>query len=292
MRLVTFLLNDEPRPGLLVADAFLDLGTEFPSLQAIIDGGQEALSHIEAMARKQESATPLDPEKLLAPLPEPRRNIFCVGWNYLAHFEEGKGRRGLADDAELPDHPTFFSKATTAANGPYAPIVMEPHWTRRLDYEGELAVVIGRAGRDIPEEEALSHVFGYMAGNDISARDLQRRHGGQWLKGKSLDGSCPMGPWLVTADEIPDPQQLEVRCWVNGELRQEAGTRQMIFSVARIIAELSHGMTLLPGDIILTGTPEGVGFAQDPPTYLQPGDEVTVEISGIGRLRNRITSAR
>src|SRR5690606_13613555 len=292
MRLVTFLSNGQPRPGLVVEDAVLDLGTEFTSLQAIIEGGREALQRIEAMARSRQATIPLVEENLLAPLPEPRRNIFCVGWNYLAHFEEGKGRRGLADDAQLPDHPTFFTKASTAANGPYAPIVVEPHWTRRLDYEGELAVVIGRKGRDVPEEEALNYVFGYMAGNDISARDLQRRHGGQWLKGKSLDGSCPMGPWLVTADEIPDPQQLEVRCWVNDELRQEAGTRPMIFTVARMIGELSHGMTLLPGDIILKATPEGVGFAQNPPAYLHPGDVVTVEISGIGRIRNRIESAR
>lgn len=294
MRLATFIPRSEPadappRPGVVVQNEVADLGSQFAGIQEIIAGGQAALAQAQNLAETAPTF-PLDGVRLLAPLPQPRRNIFCVGWNYLAHFHEGQGRRGIADDEELPDYPTFFTKATTAANGPYDDIPWRSSWTRRLDYEAELAVVIGRSGRDIPQEKALQHVFGYMAANDISARDLQRRHGGQWVKGKSLDGSCPMGPWLVTADAIPDPQNLHISCRVNGRLRQEARTNQMIFSVAKIIAELSHGLTLLPGDIVLTGTPAGVGFAMDPPVYLQAEDQVEVEIEGIGTIRNRVVA--
>lgn len=307
MRLVTYLRNEMPRPGVVVNDTIVDLGDHFTGLQSIIKQGGAAPAPLLARIRDivegavaPQTVLPLQKAHLLAPIPAPRRNIFCVGWNYLAHFEEGRAQQGLQQrggeqrdgvaDPELPAHPTFFTKTTTAANGPYDPIPLHPSWTRRLDYEAELAVVIGRAGRDITETDAMDYVFGYMVANDVSARELQRRHGGQWLKGKSLDGSCPMGPWLVTADAVADPHALQVRCWVNGELRQQANTVQMIFSIARIIAELSHGMTLLPGDVILTGTPEGVGFARTPPTYLQPGDEVVVDISGIGQLRNRVTA--
>lgn len=212
------------------------------------------------------------------------RNIFCVGWNYLRHFEEGAGRR----NEELPEHPAFFSKATGTLLGHGRPIPSHRGVTESLDYEAELTVVIGRPGRDIPMERALDHVFGYTVGNDISARDLQRRHGGQWLKGKSLDGSCPLGPWVVTADEVGNPQGLRVSCRVNGQVRQDSPTAAMIFPVAELISRLSEGMTLRPGDILLTGTPEGVGMGMDPPTYLRPGDVVECEVSGIGVLRNSV----
>ena len=160
-----------------------------------------------------------------------------------------------------------------------------------MDYEAELAVVIGRAGRSIPAAEAMDHIFGYTLANDVTARDVQRRHGGQWLKGKGMDGSCPLGPWIVTADEIADPQDLPVRCDVNGVQKQDSNTRFMVFSIARLIEELSLAMTLLPGDILLTGTPEGVGYARTPPEYLSPGDEVTVTIPDIGRITNRVVAS-
>jgi 2,4-didehydro-3-deoxy-L-rhamnonate hydrolase len=161
--------------------------------------------------------------------------------------------------------------------------------TSSLDYEVELTVVIGAEGRSIPQDRALDHVFGYTVGNDVSAREVQRRHGNQWLKGKSLDGFCPIGPWIVTRDEIPDPQSLEVSCRVNGEERQRSGTDLMIFPVADLISRLSEGMTLAPGDILLTGTPEGVAMGMEQPRWLQPGDVVECEVASIGVLRNVIS---
>lgn len=226
---------------------------------------------------------------LQAPL-RPRRNIFCVGWNYVSHFEEGKGKRGggLQDSAELPEFPTFFTKATGAAAGPFEDVPLHAAVTARLDWEVELAVVIGRQGVNIAEADAMDHIFGYMTANDVSAREIQRRHGGQWFKGKSLDKTCPMGPVLVLKDQIPDPHALELGCRVNGVDKQRASTRQMHFKIPRILAELSAGMTLLPGDIILTGTPEGVGFTRDPPERLDAGDMMETWIEGLGTMHNRI----
>lgn len=212
-----------------------------------------------------------------------------MGWNYLTHFEEGQGRRG-DNQEELPEYPTFFDKPTTTVVGPYDDIPFDPDFSEKMDYEAELAVVIGRAGRSIPAAEAMDHIFGYTLANDVTARDVQRRHGGQWLKGKGMDGSCPLGPWIVTADEIADPQDLPVRCDVNGVQKQDSNTRFMVFPIARLIEELSLAMTLLPGDILLTGTPEGVGYARTPPEYLSPGDEVTVTIPEIGRITNRVVA--
>ncbi|HKI65274.1 MAG TPA: fumarylacetoacetate hydrolase family protein [Burkholderiales bacterium] len=224
--------------------------------------------------------------KLLAPIPRPRKNVFCVGWNYLEHFEEGaKARPHLQ---ELPAHPTFFTKAPTAVNGPFDPIPLHAHVTEKLDWEVELGVVIGRGGRDIAEADALKHVYGYTVINDVSAREVQRRHGQQWFKGKSLDGSCPMGPWIVTADEVPDPQALRVTCRLNGVVKQDASTAQMYFRIPRIIAELSAGLTLESGDVISTGTPAGVGHARTPPEFMRAGDVLETEVEGVGTLRNRI----
>lgn len=223
---------------------------------------------------------------LLAPIPEPRRNLVCVGWNYLAHFEEGKHNR---PPVELPAHPSFFTKATTTVCGPFDELPVHSLLTQKLDWEAELAVIIGKGGRDIAPDDALGHVFGYAVANDVSARDVQRAHGGQWFKGKSLDRSCPLGPWIVTADEL-QPFDLAISCRVNGQTMQRASTRQMIFPVPRVIAELSAGMTLLPGDIILTGTPEGIGGSREPPVFLRAGDLLETEIAGIGVLRNRIGS--
>ncbi len=218
--------------------------------------------------------------RLLAPIPRPARNIFCMGRNYAEHAAE----RG----AEVPDRPVFFTKPSTTVIGPGAGIVHHA-CTVQLDYEAELAVVIGRGGRDIPRAEALDHVFGYMNLNDVTARDLQRAHQ-QWFKGKSLDTFCPIGPALVTADEISDPQRLSIQLRVNGRVRQSASTAQMVFDVATLIEVLSMGMTLEPGDLLATGTPSGVGAATG--EFLKPGDLVEVEVEGLGCLINKVAAPK
>jgi len=240
-------------------------------------------------ARVAESPTtcriPLRQVHLMAPIPRPYKNIICLGLNYAEHAAESLAAHGR--ETVIPEHPVVFTKAVTSVTGPDAEIPYDPTVTTQLDWEVELGVVIGKGGRHIPEERALEHVFGYTVINDLSARDLQFRHK-QYFLGKSLDGACPMGPWIVTADEIPNPQALDLICRVNGELKQQGNTRQQIFSITATIAILSRGMTLEPGDVIATGTPAGVGFARQPPEFLQPGDVVECEVSGIGRLRNRI----
>jgi 2-keto-4-pentenoate hydratase/2-oxohepta-3-ene-1,7-dioic acid hydratase in catechol pathway len=188
--------------------------------------------------------------------------------------------------------PVFFTKPPTAVIGPGAPIPIFPHVSTSIDYEVELAVVIGKAGRDIPKERAFEHMFGYTIVNDVTARDVQRRHGGQYFKGKGLDGSCPMGPWIVTADEMPDPGDLGIRLRVNGEARQASTTAAMIFDIPTLIASLSAGLTLEPGDVLATGTPSGVGYAMEPPRFLRDGDVVACEIDGIGRLENPVLTER
>ena len=225
---------------------------------------------------------------LRAPIPRPRKNVFCVGWNYLEHFEEGAKARPHVQ--EMPAHPAFFTKAPTTVNGPYATVPRHAGVTEKLDWEVELAVVIGKAGTNISEADAMKHIFGYMVANDVSAREVQRQHGQQWFKGKSLDGHCPQGPWIATADEIRDPQNLKITCRVNGVVKQHSNTRHMYFKIPRIIAELSAGLTLEPGDIILTGTPAGVGHARTPPEFMQAGDVLETEIEGLGLLRNKIGS--
>lgn len=233
---------------------------------------------------------PVAPQSLLAPIPRPRRNLFCVGKNYRAHAREfaqsgfDSSAAGSAD--AVPLAPIVFTKTPETVIGPGADIPYPAGLGDAIDYEAELAVVIGRGGRGIPASCALAHVFGYTIVNDVTARDLQARHK-QWFLGKSLDGFCPMGPWIVTADEV-DGSRLDLRCWVNGELRQHASTADLIFGIAELVATLSAGMTLLPGDVIATGTPEGVGIGFSPPRFLRRGDLVAIEISGIGRLENRL----
>lgn len=230
-------------------------------------------------------AVPLERAELCAPIPEPRRNVMCLGLNYADHAAESQGVS--PEEVELPASPVVFTKATTAATGPHADVHVDPRVTRRLDWEVELAVVIGRGGRFIAADEAMDHVLGYTIVNDLSARERQKHHK-QFFMGKSMDGSCPMGPWITTADEIPDPHVLSIRCMVNGAIKQDSNTRHLIFRIPRIVEELSTVMTLLPGDVIATGTPAGVGFARNPPEYLQPGDEVECYIEGLGALRNTI----
>ena len=235
-------------------------------------------------------AIPLAQVTLEAPLPRPRRNIFCVGKNYYEHAHEfaRSGFDSSAASGAVPDAPIIFSKVPECVTGPSTPILIDPRASEAVDYEAELAVVIGKGGRGISRDDALSHVFGYTIVNDVTARDLQGRHK-QWLIGKSQDSFCPMGPWLVSADEI-DLGDTAVRCWVNGELRQDANTKALIFDVPTLIETLSKGLTLLPGDIIATGTPAGVGIGFNPPKYLRAGDVVRIEIAGIGVLENPVAA--
>jgi 2-keto-4-pentenoate hydratase/2-oxohepta-3-ene-1,7-dioic acid hydratase in catechol pathway len=231
------------------------------------------------------TGVPLADVKLHAPIPRPAKNVFCIGWNYLEHFEEGAKK--LQDNRELPKFPVIFSKAPTAVTGPFDTVPFHSQVSTQCDWEVELGVIIGTGGKDIQEADAMRHIFGYTVINDVSWRDVQRRHGGQWDKGKSLDGSCPMGPSIVTADSM-DPNNLRVTCRVNGVTKQDSNTRFLYFKLPRLIAELSAGQTLEAGDIISTGTPEGVGFARNPPEFMKPGDLLETEVEGIGILRNPI----
>ena len=283
MRLLTFRARRgaPARVGVLVEGSSV-LALPFESMIDLIEKGKRAVK-----IPKKGKPLKLSAVQVLAPIPRPRKNVFCVGWNYVEHFEEGAKMR-VGPVQELPAHPTFFSKAPTAVNGPYDRIPLHPQATGKVDWEVELGVIIGRGGRNITEANAMKHVFGYTVINDVSARDVQRKHGQQWMKGKSLDGHCPMGPWIVTADEVKDWANLDVTTRVNGVVKQNSNTRYMHFKVPRIIAELSAGLTLEPGDVISTGTPAGVGHARTPPEFLKAGDVLETEISGIGMLRNRI----
>ncbi|WP_040488125.1 fumarylacetoacetate hydrolase family protein [Fodinicurvata sediminis] len=233
---------------------------------------------------------PLSAVKLRAPVPHPRRNIFCVGKNYYEHAHEfaGSGFDSGAASGAVPDAPIIFSKVPECVSAAGDPIPVDSRVSSAIDYEAELAVIIGRGGRGISKDKAMEHVWGYTIVNDITARDLQGRHK-QWLIGKSQDGFCPMGPVAVTADEL-DLSKSWVRCHVNGELRQEAPISALIFDIPTLIETLSAGITLYPGDVIATGTPAGVGIGFQPPRYLRPGDRVAVDIDGIGRLENPVSS--
>jgi 2-keto-4-pentenoate hydratase/2-oxohepta-3-ene-1,7-dioic acid hydratase in catechol pathway len=277
MKLVTFALNGAEKPGILQADgSVIDASSVAPDMLAIIEGGAAALQALKALDGPKLSGV-----TLLAPIPRPRKNVFCVGRNYLDHVAEGA--RATGTEQKLPIVPQFFTKAPTAVNAPGAPVRLDPGLTKLLDYEVELAVVIGPGGRDIAVERAMDHVWGYTVANDVTARDLQRRHD-QWFKGKSLDTSLPLGPCIVTADEIGDPRSLELTLTVNGEERQRAKVEMMIFDIPSIISSLSAGMTLESGDVIATGTPSGVGFAMEPPQGLKDGDLVVAKIDRIGEL--------
>jgi 2-keto-4-pentenoate hydratase/2-oxohepta-3-ene-1,7-dioic acid hydratase in catechol pathway len=262
------------------------------SLQAVIEGGAAALNTLAPVLAKANAgdsglaALAVADAVLLAPLPMPRKNVFCVGRNYAEHIAEGA--RAQNTTVAVTEVPVYFTKPSTAVIGPGATVPIFPHVSTQIDYEVELAIIIGTAGRDIPKDRAYDHVWGYTVLNDVTARDVQRRHGGQYFKGKGLDGSCPMGPVVVTKDELADPQNLALRCLVNGEVRQNSTTAQMIFDIPTLIASLSEGLTLEPGDILATGTPSGVGYAMTPPNFLKDGDTVTCEVEGIGQLTNPV----
>ena len=309
MKLATFSTPAIPRPGLGLVqnDEIVDVDLAARALNLIppdsmlelLDHPQQGMYDLHEILNKAEgrrfsevktfsevgAVHKLADVQLLAPIPRPRKNIMCLGWNYAEHEKETAALRGRV--SSIPEHPVLFTKATTTVNAPYGNIVVDPAVSVQIDWEVELGVIIGKTGKNIREEDALSYVFGYTVINDVTARDLQSQHK-QFFKGKSIDGYCPMGPWIVTADEIADPQQLDLRLRVNGVTKQEASTNTMIFSVRQIIAVLSLGMTLEPGDIIATGTPSGVGFARNPPEFLKPGDVVEAEVEKIGMLRNAV----
>jgi 2,4-didehydro-3-deoxy-L-rhamnonate hydrolase len=283
VKLASFRTSGGVRPGIVRGDRIVDVGGVYASVEEIVRAGDEAMARLQEI--QDADGIPLNETELAPPLVP--RSVYCVGWNYLKHFEEGAAKR----DEELPEHPAFFSKSVGSVIGPYDDVPLHKAVTEKLDYEVELTVVIGRTGSTIDPREALEHVFGYTVGNDVSAREVQRRHGGQWLKGKSLDGTCPLGPWIVTREEIPDPQVVEVISRVNGEERQRSTTDLMMFPVADLISRLSEGMTLYPGDVLLTGTPEGVGMGMEPQVWLTEGDVVECEIPAIGTLRNVIKAS-
>ena len=300
MKLLTFVDAGETRlGGMQDDDRVVDLtqawrmyehplsGRQAPSevIDAIFLGDAALLSLQLLMEEAIKADAPIYAAQelcFLAPIPNPAKNIFCVGRNYRAHIVEGNLARGRAPN-DFPKALEFFSKPPTTVVGHQALVSRHAAHTKMLDYEVELGIVIGKEGRDIAVEEALEYVFGYTVINDITARDLQALHG-QWFKGKSLDGTCPIGPVVALKTAIVDPNALDLELEVNGELRQSANTSDMLFDVAHIVAQLSEGMTLEPGDIIATGTPSGVGFAMQPPRSLEPGDVIKARISAIGEL--------
>jgi 2-keto-4-pentenoate hydratase/2-oxohepta-3-ene-1,7-dioic acid hydratase in catechol pathway len=260
-------------------------GRRFPAMTDLIS----VYDSVKAKLTPRGLGRPMAEARIAAPL-KPPRNVMCVGKNYRAHAHEftRSGFDSSAKDASeaIPTAPIIFTKAPETVIGPGQDILYPTGLSDQIDYEAELGVVIGKPGKGISRAEALDHVFGYVIINDMTARDLQAKHK-QWFIGKSLDTFCPMGPWLVTADEI-EVANLDVRCWVNDELRQDANTRDLIFDVPTLIETLSAGLTLLPGDVIATGTPAGVGIGFTPPRFLSPGDEIAIEITGLGRLTNRV----
>jgi 2-keto-4-pentenoate hydratase/2-oxohepta-3-ene-1,7-dioic acid hydratase in catechol pathway len=288
MRLASVLVDDVRRVGAVEPDTGLvALLPEGLDLDDVVRAGLEPL----AILSSSVAAAPrvaLNDVTLLPPLTRFNRDILCTGWNYWDHFEESTGKREGQDPPGRPEHPTFFTKGPDTVIGPNDDIAYDPEISAKWDYEAEVAIVIGRDGRSIPAERAMEHVFGYCVANDVSQRDLQRQHGGQWLKGKSIDQTMPLGPWITTRDEIEDPYALDIEFELNGQVLQKASTAQVAFSFEQIIAELSWGMTLRAGDIILTGTPSGIGNAREPQVFLAAGSRMVTRVSHLGTLRNRV----
>jgi 2-keto-4-pentenoate hydratase/2-oxohepta-3-ene-1,7-dioic acid hydratase in catechol pathway len=290
LRLATLLHDGRRRVGRLSPDG---LQIDLFDTDGDLDARRGVLPLIERLSAGGvlpvvDGHVPVAGAKLLAPLPLPRRNLFCVGRNYHAHAKELRDTV-FKDNAKAVDAwPIVFTTVPECVVGPDAEVVLPgAAISTQIDYEAELAIVIGRGGRNIARANALNHVFGYTIVNDVTARDVQMRHG-QWDLGKSFDTFCPMGPWIVTADEL-DGTDTRVRCWVNDELRQDARTTDLIFDLPTLIETCSRGITLYPGDVIATGTPAGVGMGLTPPRWLQHGDVVRIEIDGIGTLSNRFT---
>lgn len=302
MRLVTYRasVEAESRLGMLVEDLVVDVetlgaraGVPLPRrMLDFIDLGRVGLAALrelsDALAGRWPvgGAVPLDDVTLLAPIPRPRKNIFGIGLNYVEHVAESAA--SLDTSKELPDKPVIFSKPPTTVIGPGAPIVHRADITQQLDWEVELAVVIGRTARRVAPGDALGHVFGYTVCIDMSARD--NRRAGQWIYSKGQDSYAPLGPCIVTADEIADPQALDLGLTVNGVEKQRSNTRHMLFKVDALIADISQGITLEPGDIIATGTPAGVGAGRDPQEWVWPGDTIEAWVEGIGTLRHPVVA--
>ena len=265
-------------------------------LSSLIDGHSgdmldlvERFDSLRGQLHPKGEGLPMAQAKVLAPIARPRRNIFCVGRNYHAHAKELSASVFKDNSKDVKAWPIVFTKVPECVIGPDDIVALPTDVSDQIDYEAELAIIIGKGGKNISREEAMSHVFGYTIVNDVTARDVQMRHQ-QWDLGKSFDTFCPMGPWVVTADEL-DGSNTHVRCWVNGELRQDASTRDLIFDLPTLIETCSRGITLYPGDIIATGTPAGVGMGLNPPRYLVDGDVVRIEIEGLGTLENSFKKA-
>ncbi len=284
MKLATYRHGDRQSVGAIRDESIVDISAVAPDMLALIGQGETGLSRARELFEAGHGL-PLSEVELAAPIPAPRRNVMCLGLNYAEHAAESA--RVAGRDLVLPEYPVVFTKATTTVIGPHDSIPFDAAASEEIDWEVELAVIVGREGKNISSGDALDYVFGYTIVNDISARDLQRQ-GRQFFKGKSLDGACPMGPWIVTVDELADTSDLRLTCAVNGVTKQDNSTKELIFDIPATIAYLSRGMTLLPGDIIATGTPSGVGFARVPPEFLKPGDMVTCSIEGIGEIRNAV----
>lgn len=291
MRIATIDWNGSTSAALVLPTGLLPLRA-LPSRARAFD----ALAVIESALTEEELSAlsridPLDPDSvsLRAPVLVPPKNMLCVGKNYIEHVEEGARAEG-STDLSAPKRPVWFSKPPTSLLGSGGSIVHDPAFTSALDYEGELALIIGVEGRSIEPASAFEHIFGYTIVNDVTARDVQQDHL-QWFRGKSADSYAPCGPWIVTPDEIRDPERLEVTTRVNGEVRQRDNTSNLLFDIATLVSDISQGMTLKPGDIIATGTPSGVAWGMDEPRYLLPGDVVEVEVEGIGTLSNRVVAA-
>jgi len=281
LKLVTYATKNTARLGLLRDDRVIDLaaasdGRLPPDMLTFLRQGEPALQLARQVAENATASTPVSDVTLLAPIPNPSK-IVAIGLNYMDHCRE--------QNVKPPERPIIFCKFSTAVVGPGATIRWDPALTQQVDYEVELGVVIGRTARRVPAAEALAYVAGYTICNDVTARDLQ--HGDrQWVRGKSLDTFCPLGPWLVTREEVPDPQALSLRCTLNGQVMQDSTTAEMIFGVAYLIEFISRAFTLLPGDVIATGTPHGVGVFRSPQVFMKDGDVVTVEVEGLGQLIN------
>jgi 2-keto-4-pentenoate hydratase/2-oxohepta-3-ene-1,7-dioic acid hydratase in catechol pathway len=299
MRYATFSSSNDrtPRLGAIQGDRIIDVNTAMTrrgtgqapgTMLALIEQGPDGWKRVrDALSDGDASGATYSTSEVLwhAPIPRPTKNVICIGMNYAAHVREGAIARGR--EVKMPTVPVFFTKAVTSVVGPHDEVPVERGVTNQVDWEVELGVVIGTRGRNIPRASALDYVFGYTVINDISARDLQSSHQ-QFFKGKSLDGFCPIGPVIVTADEFGDPQTKALRCSVNDVVKQDSTTADMIFPVDALIEWLSKGLTIEPGELIATGTPQGVGLGRTPPEYLQHGDVVESEVEGIGKLRNRI----
>ncbi len=288
MRIATYSYNGRSHVGQVSADGQHVTAFDLPEAQARL--GAQSLIEAQVAGRPLPALTgvplALSAVRLQAPLPVPRRNVWCVGRNYHAHAKELATSVFKASNADPQAWPIVFTKVPECVVGPTDEVRLPgAAISDQIDYEAELAVVIGKGGKNITQADAMSHVYGYTIVNDVTARDVQMRHQ-QWDMGKSFDTFCPMGPWIVTADEM-DGRKTRVRCWVNGELRQDGPTENMIFDIPTLIETISRGITLYPGDLIATGTPAGVGMGLNPPRYIASGDVIRVEIDGIGQIENR-----